>query len=123
MTGSLDRALKETERRRNIQIAHNVEHGITPKTIVKVIKDIRAELEHDRPEHIQDILKIEMTASAQEIEEVIAEKEIEMDKAAANLMFETAAILRDEIKALKAELGGKVLKKKTATKRGRGKGK
>ncbi|KKW29105.1 MAG: UvrABC system protein B [Candidatus Uhrbacteria bacterium GW2011_GWD2_52_7] len=120
MTGSLDRALKETDRRRNIQIAYNVEHGITPKTIIKVIKDIRAELEHDRPEHIQDILKIEMTASAQEIEEVIAEKEVEMDKAAANLMFETAAILRDEIKMLKAELGGKVLKKKAAAKRGRG---
>ncbi|MFA6018076.1 MAG: excinuclease ABC subunit UvrB [Patescibacteria group bacterium] len=110
MTGSLKRALAETERRRNIQIAYNKKHGITPKTISKVIKDIRAELDGGGDRDISKVLDIELSASPAEIEEVIKEKEIEMDKASANLLFETAAILRDEIAALKKELG----KKKTS---------
>lgn len=126
MTGSLNRALDETARRRTIQIAYNKEHGITPVTITKVIRDIRAELEREGSRDTSKILDIEISATAGEIEEVIAEKEIEMDKASANLLFETAAILRDEIALLKKELvekgvGGRVLSEKK--KKGRAKSK
>ncbi len=117
MTGSLDRALKETERRRNIQIAHNVKHSITPQTIIKTIKDIRAELDRNFEADTSKILNIEISATPVEIEEAIREKEIEMDKASANLLFETAAILRDEIALLSKELLG--MKKGKKEKRSR----
>ena len=107
MTGSLDRALKETERRRNIQIAHNVKHGITPQTIIKTIKDIRGELDRNFDRDTSKILQIEVSATRIEVEEAIREKAIEMDKASANLLFETAAILRDEITLLQKELAEK----------------
>ncbi|MEK9155533.1 MAG: helicase-related protein, partial [Patescibacteria group bacterium] len=107
MTGSLDRALKETDRRRAIQVAHNLKHGITPQTIHKTINDIRAELDRDGDRDTSKILAIEISATSAEIEEVILEKEKEMDKAAANLLFETAAILRDEIALLSKELAQK----------------
>ena len=116
MTGSLKRALAETERRRNIQIAYNKEHNITPVTITKAINDIRAELDRNHDTDVSKILDIEITASPLEIEEAIKEKEIEMDKAAANLLFETAALLRDEIASLKKELGEKGKKKRRSTK-------
>lgn len=112
MTGSLDRALKETARRREIQLAYNQEHNITPATIKKKISDIRAMLGETAEANTKRILDIELTASPKELEEVIAEKKQEMKGAAANLMFETAAILRDEIAALEKELYG-VGKKKT----------
>lgn len=105
MTGSLKRALQETERRRNIQLAYNKEHGITPRTIHKNIEDIRVMLGSDEKEgDIKDILKIELSAEPDEIRQVIEDKTDEMEKAAANLMFETAAILRDEIAELEKEL-------------------
>lgn len=105
MTGSLERALAETERRRNIQLAYNKKHGITPETITKEIHDIRQVLGLDEKEgDIASVLDIELTASPDEITEVIKEKEREMVLASENLNFETAAILRDEIQALKKEL-------------------
>ncbi len=102
MTGSLTRALKETERRRKIQLAYNKKHGITPKSIQKQIKDIRAMLSGEAS--TAEILKLEMTAEPHEIEHVIKEKEYEMREAAKKLDFETAAILRDEIALLAKEL-------------------
>ena len=102
MTGSLTRALKETERRRKIQLAYNKKHGITPKSIQKQIKDIRAMLSGEAS--TAEILKLEMTAEPHEIEHVIKEKEYEMKEAAKKLDFETAAILRDEIALLAKEL-------------------
>lgn len=115
VTGSLKRALKETERRRTIQLAYNAEHGITPKTITKKIADIRADLMPRKLDEAQKVLKIEMTATPRELREVIREKRQEMDDAAANLLFETAALLRDEIAVLEAELAQKT---KAATKSG-----
>jgi len=112
MTGSLERALKETDRRRNIQLAYNKKHGITPKTIIKQIKDIREMLGGDPGASTAEILKIEMTAEPHEIERVIKEKEADMKKASRELMFETAAILRDEIVFLKKELSGNANKSK-----------
>lgn len=105
MTGSLKRALKETDRRRKIQVKYNEEHGITPKSIKKNIEDIRDMLGDDQKEgDIKEILKIELSAEPDEIEQVIKDKTDEMEKAAANLMFETAALLRDEIAELEKEL-------------------
>jgi len=103
ITGSLERAIRETERRRTIQIAHNKEHGITPKTIQKQIKDIR-EMFGASEEDIKNVLKIEVTAEPKEIEELIKDKTEEMRVASHHLDFETAAILRDEIVLLKKEL-------------------
>lgn len=106
MTGSLQRALDETERRRNIQLAHNKAQGITPETIKKEIKDMRVMLA-EKDKDIRDVLKIELMAEPHELKAVIKEKEVEMKKAAANLNFETAALLRDEVVALQEELAKK----------------
>ncbi len=95
ITGSIDRAVKETERRRKIQLAYNKKHGITPKTIVKKISDILP---------IADaVLALEMKPipkSKTALKELIAEKEREMRAAAKHLDFELAGILRDEIRVL-----------------------
>ncbi len=104
ITGSLKRAIKETERRRELQLAYNTEHDITPRTVKKNIGDIRGMLGGEEEKNIQGVLSLELTAEPHEIEEVIAEKEYEMRQAAQKLDFETAAILRDEIAFLKKEL-------------------
>ena len=102
-TGSMTAALRESDRRRTIQLAYNKEHGITPQTIHKKIADIRAMLGAEETE-TEKILKIEMVATNKEIEEVIKEKGEEMKEASRMLDFELAAILRDEIRLLKKEL-------------------
>jgi len=104
MTGSLTRAIEETERRRTIQIAYNTEHNITPESIIKEIHDIRAMFGESEEKSIKDILKLELKADSHEIQEVIKEKEVEMREAARKLDFETAALLRDEVTMLKKEL-------------------
>jgi excinuclease ABC subunit B len=104
MTGSLKRAIEETERRRKIQIAYNAEHNITPESIVKEIHDIRAMFGESEERSIKDILKLELKADSHEIQEVIKEKEVEMREAARKLDFETAALLRDEVTMLRKEL-------------------
>lgn len=104
MTGSLTRAIDETERRRTIQLAYNKKHKITPKTIIKEHGDIRGMLGKEKEVDVRDILAIELTAEPHEIEEVIREKEYDMKEAAKKLDFETAALLRDEIEILKEEL-------------------
>jgi len=94
ITGSIERAVGETERRRNIQLAYNKEHGITPKTIQKEIKDILP---------TEAILNLELKVIPKKksaLDKLIKEKEGEMKKAAANLDFELAAILRDEVRIL-----------------------
>ncbi len=110
MTGSLKRAIAETERRRKIQMAHNKKHGITPTSTKRELSDIRQMLgaEIEEPD-ISDVLKIELSAEPHEIEEVIEEKKYDMSQAAQDLDFETAAILRDEIEALEKEV--KAMKK------------
>jgi excinuclease ABC subunit B len=104
MTGSLTRAIEETERRRTIQIAYNTKHNITPESIIKEIHDIRAMFGESEERSIKDILKLELKADSHEIQEVIKEKEVEMREAARKLDFETAALLRDEVAMLKKEL-------------------
>ncbi len=131
MTGSLERAIGETSRRRAIQVAYNAKHGITPKTILKKIKDITEELEnkHEKAvkaelgldveifkkafakdksnkgktesDSLKNIMLSDDDRNKKVYEKIIQIKEKEMNKAVKELDFETAAILRDEIIVLK----------------------
>ncbi|MFA6492922.1 MAG: excinuclease ABC subunit UvrB [Patescibacteria group bacterium] len=96
ITGSMERAIFETERRRKIQTAYNKKHHITPKTIQKSIESI---IDHElKPEIPREYVKIE---NLEDLPRILRFKESEMKKAAKNLEFEQAAILRDEIVQLK----------------------
>ncbi len=95
ITGSMERALRETERRRNLQLAFNEEHGIIPRTIVK---DIREVLEISTKEKTEK--KVTKKMNRQEREALIAELTAQMKEAARLLEFEHAAYLRDKIKEL-----------------------
>ncbi len=100
ITGSIKRAVAETERRRALQAAYNKVHGITPRTIVKAISDILP--------NVDEILKLEtkpVPKSRAGIQRLIAEKEHEMREAAKRLDFELAALLRDEIRELAKKVG------------------
>ncbi len=95
ITGSIERAVAETERRRKIQTAYNKTHGITPTTIVRAISDIFP--------NVDEVLKLEtkpIPKSKTGMQKLIADKEREMREAAKRLDFELAALLRDEIKEL-----------------------
>ncbi len=99
-TGSIERAIRETDRRRKHQLAYNKEHHITPKTIQKAIQDITAQLEGKKSD-INEVLALEISPErGKPLEIIIKEKEIAMRKAAKELDFEVAAILRDEIRIL-----------------------
>ncbi len=95
VTGSMERAITETERRREIQLSYNKEHNIIPKTIKK---DIRKVLEISSKETIEK--KSEKKLSRKEKSELIAKLKTEMKEAAKLLEFEHAAYLRDKIKEL-----------------------
>ena len=95
VTGSMERALTETERRRALQIAYNEEHGIIPQTI---IKDVREVLEISTKEKTEK--KVAKKMSKQERAALIEELTAQMKEAARLLEFEHAAYLRDKIKEL-----------------------
>lgn len=105
MTGSLDRAIKETERRRAIQIAYNKEHGITPQTIHKAIHDITDHLRSEHDKAVGELLKIDEELAKTDPEALIRQKEEQMNDAVKVLDFETAALVRDELLALRKRLG------------------
>ncbi len=134
-TEAMKKALGETERRRNIQLAYNKKHGITPKTILKNIKDITEQMESEHGKIVNselaldvelfrkafakdksnkgknesDTIKNTMLSDEERnlviYEKIIKLKEKEMNKAVKELDFETAAILRDEIVVLKTRIG------------------
>ncbi len=111
MTGSLLRAIKETNRRRALQLAYNVKHGITPKTIERRIHDIIDGLGVRREREVERVLSLELSGVAaslndkKALDEIIRDKQREMREASQRLDFELAAILRDEIKLLKKKKG------------------
>ena len=110
MTGSLERAIAETNRRRKIQEDHNKEHGITPTTIIKNIKDITEELQSDHAKAVNLELSIDEKLFKKNPDKLIKLKEKAMKEAVKTLDFETAAILRDELEVLRNKLENKVEK-------------
>ncbi|PIR77399.1 MAG: excinuclease ABC subunit UvrB, partial [Candidatus Magasanikbacteria bacterium CG10_big_fil_rev_8_21_14_0_10_38_6] len=113
MTNSIDKAIEETDRRRNIQLAYNKKHGITPQTIQKSIRNILEEFGIDPEAQKQKrkkgkggsrgakTLALDTIGDDRPIKEQIKDREQQMKEAAKNLEFELAAILRDEIHELK----------------------
>ncbi|MCC2630272.1 MAG: UvrB, excinuclease subunit excinuclease subunit [Candidatus Paceibacter sp.] len=100
ITGSMERAMGETNRRRTLQIEYNTKHGITPKTIKKAIHDITDQIKSEHEKTVRELLKIDKNRFDKEPKKLIADKEKQMSDAVKVLDFETAAILRDEIKVL-----------------------
>ena len=100
LTGSMDKAIRETARRREIQLAYNKKYGITPKTIVKKIKNITEAFENERDKTVRRLVAMDRELYGKNLSKLIKEKEKQMNQAVKELDFETAAILRDEIKAL-----------------------
>ncbi|MBI2046071.1 MAG: excinuclease ABC subunit UvrB [Parcubacteria group bacterium] len=99
-TGSMERAISETNRRRALQIAYNKKHGITPKTIEKKIHDITEALQSEHAKAVNAVLVIDkekFAANPKKLQKIITEKEKQMNAAAKILDFETAALLRDEL--------------------------
>lgn len=94
LTGSMEKAITETNRRRKLQEAYNKEHGITPQTIQKSVRDtIKATI-------VEDIQKEYDIQEEEDVKDVIEKLTNEMLVHAQNLEFEKAAELRDKIKEL-----------------------
>ena len=100
LTDSMRLAIDETERRRKIQMAYNEEHGITPKTIQKAVRDQISISKKVAAEELK-LEKDPESMSRKELEKLIGEVTKRMKKAAAELDFETAAELRDKLIELK----------------------
>lgn len=102
MTGSMERAIGETNRRRAKQIAYNEEHGITPATVKKNVEDVLAGLYQGDTDQSRVTAKIDNPLAGGNLEAVLSGLREDMRKAAENLEFEEAARLRDEVKRLEA---------------------
>jgi excinuclease ABC subunit B len=111
ITGSISRAVGETDRRRKLQLEYNKKHHITPRTIVRAITNILPDVE--------ETLNLELSplpSKGSELEKLVKTKSEEMREAAKRLDFELAAILRDEIHLLQQKLDKKPHKKEIAKK-------
>jgi len=104
MTGSLTRAMAETERRRKIQLTYNEKHGITPKTIKKRIHDITDQIRSEHAKAVSSMMSIDNQQFEKNPLVFIREKEKAMSEAVKILDFESAAIIRDELNAFKVRL-------------------
>ena len=103
ITGSMERALAETDRRRERQMAYNVKHGITPQTVKKNVEDILAGLYNGDTDQSRVTAQIDKkSAGGANLQAVLDGLRSDMRKAAENLEFEEAARLRDEVKRLEA---------------------
>ncbi len=124
ITGSMERAMAETARRRTLQIKYNEEHGITPKTIRKGIQDIIERHYADQSDEeavlaaIEKDLGVTASGSKKDITEALRKM---MLNAAKELDFEKAALIRDKIKAIEDGRDIKGEKKRTPSKSKRGK--
>lgn len=99
MTDSIENAIAETNRRRNIQIEYNKKHNITPKTIVKPVKELAIAVTIKDTKHIPKA----------EIPNLIIELTAEMQESAENLEFEKAIEIRDKIKELEKRIGETII--------------
>jgi len=105
ITESMAKAIGETKRRRERQIAHNLEHGIEPKTVRKEVRDILDLL--SSPDETNNAKKLKGDKLPREVAVAMAnEIEKKMREFAANLDFEKAAALRDELLELRKQIGG-----------------
>ena len=110
MTDSMKRCIEETSRRREIQVAYNTEHGITPRSVSKSIDEVRfttrvadSRLEKEERDRLRKVAEVVSTSyDPAQLDEMIKQIEAEMKTAAAELDFEAAARLRDEVFDLKA---------------------
>ncbi len=107
ITGSMSRAINETERRRKLQIEYNQRHGITPRTVTKAVRDVieATKVAEEKAAYTPNAKKGKMTKK--ELKTAIAKLEKEMREAARLLEFERAAELRDILIELRLELRGK----------------
>jgi excinuclease ABC subunit B len=109
MTDSMKRAIDETDRRRAIQEAYNIEHGITPRSIVKQVRDltdrVKAQISDEQMPATGEISAASLPKD--ELHRMIKELEAEMKAAAKSLEFEKAALLRDQVVELKQVLAEK----------------
>jgi excinuclease ABC subunit B len=107
MTGSMERAIGETNRRRTTQIAYNTKHHITPTTIKRKIHDIMGDIQRARTRAVTQLAELDASVVA-DPQLLIKQKRAQMHDAADALDFETAAILRDELQQLeKAAIAAK----------------
>jgi excinuclease ABC subunit B len=104
MTKALEYAIGETNRRRKKQLAYNKKHNITPKTIAKEIKSIADQLRSEHDETVDTLLKVDMQLFKRNPKKVLKDKRRQMEEAVSILDFETAAILRDEIRYLEEHM-------------------
>src|SRR3989338_4407357 len=101
MTGSMKRAIGETNRRRAIQLAHNKAHGITPQTIIKKVRSIAESLGLEHKRAVAELVELDKaTLAHKKPAQLIKEKKTQMNMAVKILDFESAALLRDEIAEL-----------------------
>jgi excinuclease ABC subunit B len=116
VTGSMQRCLDETNRRRELQVRHNAEHGIIPRGVQKSIDQVKfitrvadARVEREAVEAARGAKRVseeQARYTAEELPKLIAELEAEMREAAKELDFETAARLRDQLFELRAKADG-----------------
>jgi excinuclease ABC subunit B len=102
ITGSMERALAETNRRREKQMAYNVKHGITPETVKKNVEDVLAGLWQGDTDMSRVTTKVDKPMVGSNLAAHLDALRLQMRKAAENLEFEEAARLRDEVKRLEA---------------------
>jgi excinuclease ABC subunit B len=102
LTDSMKRAIDETNRRRSIQMAHNVEHGIEPRSIVKEVRDLTDRVRAVAEERAE--YRVAAEIPKHELARLVKELEKQMKAAAQALEFEKAALLRDQIFDLRREL-------------------
>ena len=104
-TDALTKAMEETARRRELQMAYNKQHGITPKTIKKAIHDITERLQTEHVKTVISELETDLAAFSGNMKKLVKYKKRAMNDAVKDLDFERAAIIRDQIIELEGRMG------------------